>query len=183
MDNIYINIIKWKFGIYKLIAFLHVKRKKKGSVNFSNIFDKFCELPMNNSQTFSQLLIEKIDKIGVETFSRKTLLNGKKLLADCKKNPEYKPKMRILMSIAMGLKSNKDEFDSWLSSAGRVLEPTDKTSKAYLFLIHEYGRNEFTEILVENSGNVIITCNQILKQIGIENDKDLLGQRTYKSAE
>lgn len=182
--------------------------KHKGHADFGALFNQFKENPNNKRQAFPQLLMKKIEEIGIEEVRKslkgKELLKdyednlqlkeqimkigteifgkkigsekrGNKLIIDCKKNPYLKPRTKTLVNICIALKFDKTETDNLFLSAGKALEPIDIVYEAYIFLLKNQGNPEFKELLAENRGNIIKTCDEILVEIGIE-DKDLLGK-------
>jgi len=86
---------------------------------------------------------------------------SKKIYSDIKKS-DYKPTMRIVISICIGLKLDILKTQELLNCAGLCFAPTDKVHYAYLKLI-----TRFEYLNIED-------CNKVLKKLGIEK-KYLLG--------
>ena len=133
------------------------------SANIKRDFNK----SLSENKTFGEM-IRKImaDKNWDSTdFEVKTELS-KKIYSDIKKS-NYKPKMRIVVSICIGLKLDILKTQELLKCAGLCFSPTDKVHYAYHKLIARYYYLD-----IEN-------CNRILKKLGIEK-KHFLGSQSRK---
>lgn len=129
---------------------------------FEKLYNK-----LSTQETFKQKM-EKILKdrhYNATSFCNATELN-RNIYSNIKKE-EYKPSLRIVVSICVGLKLNVFDAEYLLQLAGYVLVRTKKLDFAY-------------SILLENSREWDITeCNNKLKEWGFK-ENDFLGSQAYQ---
>ena len=129
-----------------------------------NIFSELYQYKLSVNETLYQRIkkIMEVKNISEEEFYTRTTLN-RNIMYDIKQN-KSRPQLRTVITICIGLNSEPDESLELIKIAGYTMSNTLLVDCAYMELICHYNETD------------IFQCNEMLKEMGIE-EKYHLGSR------